>query len=144
MPRTRALIGNSIPSGQAIPKDKFGDKKGYYPEPSQSQGRSQAINLTSQCLRHGKQGMSSVNWEAFGAKGNKGRKVRDKRPMRLQNSPVPHNGEIKGRFDQRSGKFTRKIEQPVKIEAKGYRELIEQVKRSGKPVNPYKQKPHGF
>lgn len=108
--KRRALIDDkTIPSGQRVPRDRIGDKKGYYPEPTRSNSRGKSIDLVSQCLRHGKQGVSSVNWDAFGAKGNKGRVRRDKRPMRLQNSPVPHVREHTNvRFDNRTGKMIRK------------------------------------
>jgi hypothetical protein len=138
---SKALTGTILPSGQTVPRDRVGDKKGYYPEPSKATGKAQAINLVTQVLRHGKQGMSSVNWDMFGAKGSKGKTLRDKRPNRIQNSPVPHTRELKGvRFDARSGKFIatnnalnpKAAKKPLALS-----ELETVAKRNAKPVSPY-------
>lgn len=137
MRRKPALTGVMVPSGERLPTDKIGDKKGYYPEPSKPSRKAQAINLTAQCLRRGKQGLSSVNWEKFGAKGNKGKVLRDKRPMRLQNSPVPHTRELVGvRFDQRSGKYaqTSAVLSPLSYRDVPYAELCNAAAKSKKPV----------
>lgn len=107
-----------IPSGQRVPRDKIGDRKGHYPTPKRNPKQS-TLNVTSQCLRHGKQGMSNINWEMFGAFGGKstieqGKRQRRRskptqRKMRLQNSPVPHTRELVGvHFDAKSGRFIRK------------------------------------
>jgi hypothetical protein len=140
MPK-QALIGRNLPSGQTVPRDRIGDKKGHYPEPQKHTGKAQAINLVTQVLRHGKQGISSINWDMFGAKGSKGKTLRDKRPNRIQNSPVPHNRELKGvRFDARSGKFiatSNALNPKAAPKALAIGELETKARRSAKPVSPY-------
>jgi hypothetical protein len=96
----------TIPSGQRMPRDRIGDKKGSYPERTKAT-RQHTQNVTSQVLRHGKQGMSVANWDMFGAYGNKGREL-GKRKMRIQNSPVPHTREhTSARFDKNAGKLVK-------------------------------------
>lgn len=140
MPRKRAQIGRTLPSGQTLPRDKIGDKPGFYPEPSDAARRPRYSDLVSPYLRHGKQGLTVINWDAFGAKGSKGKVRRDKRPMRLQNSPVPHTKVVNGRFDPRSGKWTHTTPKPVACEEKPLSQLWREAERSSKPIKPYKRK----
>lgn len=140
--RRRALMDDKIvPSGQRTPRDKVGDKKGHFPSPSKSRGaNARPIDTFAQVIRHGKTGMSVTNWQAFGAKGSKGRILRDARPMRIQNSPVPHVAIVDGRFDQRTGRWHYATPKPKSLEDKPLSQLMREAERSGKPVSPYKKR----